>query len=125
MSIVHPAATVDVERVLAQLEEMKEDERVAFMCILAHSLTVDIRAALLDRPVSEAAADRAYRVNEFLHQLTSCVNPRQRRSAQEDAALIRAIVESAGIYGLEAAIRRGLATAAGNASSGKKSVAPA
>jgi hypothetical protein len=104
----------DVEAVLQRLEAAADDVRVTFLCILAHSLTVEIRAALLDRPVSDVAAEHAYRVNEWLHQLTSCVNPKQRRSAVGDAELVRSILGSAEIWGLQTAVRRGLATAAHN-----------
>jgi len=105
---------LDLERILADLERLEDSERVAFLCIIAHSLTVDIRALLLDRPVSDRDLDRVNHVNEFLHQLTSCVNPWQRRSASGDAGLVRAIIDTSYLYGLEAAAGRALATAAGN-----------
>jgi len=105
---------LDLERILADLERLEDSERVAFLCIIAHSLTVDIRALLLDRPVSDRDLDRVNHVNEFLHQLTSCVNPWQRRSASGDAELVRAIIDTSYLYGLEAAAGRALAAAAGN-----------
>jgi hypothetical protein len=113
MSKQREANALNVKRVLTELEAAENDTRVAFLCILAHSLTVDIRAALLDRPVSDADADRAFRVNEWLHQLTSCVNPAKPRNPAGDAELVRAIVESAELWGLQAAVQRGISTAAG------------
>jgi hypothetical protein len=105
---------LDVERILADLERLGDRERSAFLCILAHNLTVEIRALLFDRPVSKKNLDRAYQINESLHQLTSCVNPQHRRSAGSDAELVRAIIESSHLYGLDRAVGRAVATAAGN-----------
>ena len=103
---------LDLEEILVRIAHLDEDDRAAFLCIIAHDLTVDIRALLIDRPVPERDLDRVWRINEFLHQLTSCVNPHSRRSAAADAALVRVIVESAAVHGLRAAIGRALATAA-------------
>jgi hypothetical protein len=114
MSTRSKAKAVDIERILTELESAPNDVRVTFLCILAHDLTVSIRAALLDRPVRDTDADRAYRVNEWLHQLTSCVNPVQRRSPVGDADLVRGIVESAAVWGLQSAVQHGIAIAAGN-----------
>lgn len=105
---------LDVDAVLSRLERQDEAARADFLCAFAHSLTVDIRAMLLDRPVSEADLDRVSRINELLHQLTSCVNPRHRRGASGEAELVRAIVEDAYLYNLESAVGRALATAAGS-----------
>ena len=114
---------LDLERILTDLERLEESERVAFLCIVAHSLTVDIRALLLDRPVSDRDLDRISKINEFLHQLTSSVNPQHRRTPSGDAELVRAIVESSYLYGLEAAVGRALATAAGNTIAAQKPAA--
>ena len=106
---------LDVERVLADLERLDARERAAFLCIFAHDLTVGIRSMLLDRPVPEADLDRAYRLNEYLHQLTSCVNPTKRWSVPDEVALVRALVESSYRYGLESSVGSALAKATGNA----------
>jgi hypothetical protein len=105
---------LDLEAILSDLVRQNEDDRAAFLCVIAHDLTVEVRALLIDRPVPESDLDRVWQINEFLHQLTSCVNPRHRRSAVGDAELVRAIVESACQHGLQTAIGRALATAAAN-----------
>lgn len=116
---------LDVERILADFERRDERERSAFLCVLAHNLTVEVRALLFDRPASETSVDRAYQINESLHQLTSCVNPRHRRSAASDAELVRAIIESSYLYGLDRAVGRAVATAAGYVTSSTKEHAAA
>lgn len=113
-TVVTPSP-LDVEGILEGLERLNKIDRAAFLCVIAHSLTVDIRALLLDRPVSDQDLARIKKINEFLHQLTSCANPHQRRSASGDAELVRAIIDTSYRYGLEAAIGRALATAARNA----------
>jgi hypothetical protein len=105
---------LDLEKILTDLKLLNERDRAAFLCVIAHDLTVDVRALLIDRPVSDDYLNRVWHINEFLHQLTSSVNPRHRRSAEGDADLVRVIVESACQYGLQAAIGRALANAAGN-----------
>jgi hypothetical protein len=106
---------LDVEKILEGLQRQDDDTRGAFLCVFAHSLTVDVRAILLDRPVSETDLDRVSHINEFLHQLTSCVNPWQRRSATGDVDLVRAIIETSYLYELAPAVGRALSTAAGKA----------
>jgi hypothetical protein len=106
--------TFDIEDVLIDYMRLPEDERRAFLSIFSHSLTVDMRAALLDRPVSEADADRAWQINEWLHQLTSCFSPRSTRDAVREAELIRVIAVDSFQHGLDAAIGRAVAIAAGN-----------
>jgi len=105
---------LDLDKILSDLGQLNERDRAAFLCVIAHDLTVDIRALLIDRPVSDEDLNRVWKINEFLHQLTSCVNPRHRRSAEGEVDLVRAIVESACQYGLQAAIGRALANAAGS-----------
>ncbi|MGH9809206.1 MAG: hypothetical protein ACRD9W_18470 [Terriglobia bacterium] len=122
--IVVPAP-LDVERMLADFERLDERERNAFLCVLAHNLTVEVRALLFDRPVSETNLDRAYQINESLHQLTSCLNPRHRRSAATDAELVRVIIENSYLYGLDRAVGRAVATAAGCMISAEKEHAAA
>jgi len=105
---------LDVEKILEDLSRLNERDRAAFLSIIAHDFTVDIRALLIDRPVSDSDLDRVWEVNEILHQLTSCINPQNRRSADGDVDLVRGIIESACQNGLQAAIGRGLAHAANN-----------
>ena len=110
-----------VDQILVEFEQMQPDGRSEFLCIFAHDLTVAIRALLLDRPVSDADLDRAYKVNEFLHQLTSCVNPRYRWSARDEALLLRAIIESSFERQLDRWVCHALASAARNAIAAKES----
>lgn len=107
-------APLDVDQILADLEASGDEERRAFLCTLAHNLTVETRVLLFDRPVPEFDLDRAYQINELLHQLTSCVHPRHGRSAAGDAQLVRDIIDGSYLYGLEGAVGRALATAAAN-----------
>src|ERR1700720_4108179 len=81
---------LDVERILADLERLDVEERAAFLNIFAHDLTVQIRSVLIDRPLSEGDLDRVNRVNEYLHQLTSCVNPNKRWSVRDEVEIGRA-----------------------------------
>jgi len=114
---------LDVGSLLADFERLDDEARVTFLCIVAHNLTVEIRALLLDRPVPDADLDRVWQINEILHQITSCVNPRKRRSAVGDSELVSAMIEDAQLYHLEAQIGRALASAAGNTSRAKKHIA--
>ncbi len=105
----------DLEDVLAEYVRLPEDERRAFLSVFSHSLTVDMRVALLDRPIAEADANRAWQLNEWLHHLTSCFNPRSTWGTEGEAELIRNIAMGSFQHGLDAAVGRAVATAAGNA----------
>src|SRR6516165_3227951 len=74
---VVPGQPVDVEHILTQFGHLEADARSAFLCIIAHDLTVAIRSIVLDAPVMDDALDRVKWINESLHQLTSCVNPKK------------------------------------------------
>jgi hypothetical protein len=115
---------LDVEGILADLERLNAEERGAFLSIFAHDLTVQIRSVLIDRPLSEGDLDRVNRVNEYLHQLTSCVNPNKRWSIRDEVALVRAVIESSYLYNLESAVGSALAKAAGNAKSTNERTLP-
>jgi hypothetical protein len=104
----------DLDEVLAEYVRLPEDARREFLAIFSHSLTVDMRVALLDRPVAEPEADRAWQINEWLHQLTSCFGPRPTRDAVGEAELIRDIAVGSFQCGLDGAVGRAVATAAGN-----------
>jgi hypothetical protein len=106
-------ANLSVVGALDALGTLENDARVAALCVLAHSLTVDARAILVDRPLSDTSLDRLQRINEFLHQLTGYLNPSKRRPARpdEDVELVRAIADSSERYGLELALHRALVTA--------------
>jgi hypothetical protein len=104
----------DLDDVLSQFVRLPEDARGSFLSILAHSLTVDMRMALLDRPISETDAGKAWQLNEWFHHLTSCLDPHHRWSADSEAELIRNIAVESFRLGLEAAVGRAVATAAGN-----------
>jgi hypothetical protein len=106
---------LDVKRILSDLERLDAQERGTFLSTLAHDLAVQIRSVLLDRPVADAGLDRVNRLNEYLHQLTSCVNPSRRWSVRDEVGLVRALVESSYQYGLQSAVGSALAKAARNA----------
>ena len=105
---------LDVDNILAAFERLEADPRRVFLCIFAHDLTVAIRAILSDAPLSEVDLDRVRRINESLHQLTSCVNPRKRWSAHDEVLLLRAIIEDSFARGLDRWVGHALALAAGN-----------
>ena len=115
----------DLDDVLAEFIRLPEEARASFLSILAHSFTVDMRATLLDRPVAGADVDRAWRLNEWLHQLTACLDPRHRRGAAGEAELIRDIAVEAFRSGLDAAVGRAVVTAAGNDIAPAKQPTPA
>jgi hypothetical protein len=118
-----PGEPLDVERLLADFEQSDAEARRAFLCAFAHDLTVAIRALLFDRPVSDTDLDRVQDINESLHQLTSCANPRKQWSAHDQAALLRAIVEGSFATGLDKWVGHALATAAGTGFGAIKTVA--
>src|SRR3954453_18857338 len=111
---VIPGEVLDSEGILAAFERLEAEARRAFLCVFAHDLTVAIRALLFDRPILEADLDRVYKINEFLHQLTSCANPDQTWSARDEAELLRAIIEASFSYDLDRWVGHALAVAAGN-----------
>jgi hypothetical protein len=114
---------LDVGSILSAFERSDGDTRSAFLCVFAHDLTVAIRALLFDRPVPEPDLDRAWKINEFMHQLTSCVNPHERWSASDEAELVRSIVETSFGYDLDKWVGHALATAAGSTMAAIKPVA--
>lgn len=111
---VVPGQPVDVDYVLTQFEHLEADARSAVLCDIAHDLTVAIRSLVFDAPVTEASLDRVKWINESLHRLTSCVNPRKRWSADDEAMLIRGIIESSFQHGFDGWVGRALAVAAGS-----------
>lgn len=115
----------DLDGVLAEYVRATADQRRMFLSVFAHSLTVDMRIALLDRPISEADADRASQINEWLHQLTSCFHPQSTRDAVGEAELIRNIAVDSFRLGLEGGVGRAVATAAGNSIASAKNLAAA
>jgi hypothetical protein len=105
---------LDIEHILAAFQKLGAEAKRAFFCIFAHELTVAIRALLLDRPVADADLDRVSKINEFLHQLTSCTNPDHAWSALDEADLIRSFIDTSFSYHLDRYIGHALAVAAGN-----------
>jgi hypothetical protein len=119
---VVPKQPVNVERVLTQFEHLDADARSAFLCIIAHDLTVAIRSIVFDAPITEADLDRVKWINESLHRLTSCINPHKRWSAHDEAMLIRGIIENSFEHGFDRWVGRAIAVAAGNTTGAKQSV---
>ncbi|HZU88126.1 MAG TPA: hypothetical protein VE993_02605 [Stellaceae bacterium] len=118
-----PGQPLDIERILGAFERLDAEARRAFLCVFAHDLTVAIRAIVFDRPVSDADLDRVQDINESLHQLTSCANPRKPWSAHDQALLLRAIIESSFDRDLDRWIGHALALAAGSTMPSEKPVA--
>ena len=114
---------LDAEHILAEFERLDADARSSFLCILAHDLTVAIRTVVYDPPITEAGLDRVKSINEALHQLTSCVNPRYRWSPHDEAMLIRDIIRDSFKHGFDWAVGRALAAASTSATNANKSVA--
>jgi hypothetical protein len=112
------------QEILTAFAQLDPDARRAFLSVFAHDLTVAIRALLLDRPVAEADLDRVWKINEFMHQLTSCANPRESWSARDSAALVGDIIETSFGYDLDRWVGHALAIAAGSVI-GKKASAGA
>ena len=110
---VIPGRPLDIEHILTEFERLDPDERSAFLCIFAHDLTVAIRALLLDRPVPDADLNRVWKINEFMHQLTSCANPRGEWSPRDAALLVRSIIDTSFERGLDEWIGHALAIASG------------
>jgi hypothetical protein len=104
----------DLDDLLTEYQRLPENKRRVFLSIFSHSLTVDTRVALLDRPVSDMDADRAWQINEWLHHLTSCLNPEASWRPEDEAELIRNIALASFRLDLDGAVGRAAATAAGN-----------
>jgi hypothetical protein len=116
---VAPGQPVNVEQVLTQFEHLEADARSAFLCIIAHDLTVAIRSIVFDPPVTEADLERVKWINEALHLLTSCVNPYKRWSAHDEAMLIRGIIENSFEHGFEGWVGRAIAAAGNSTATGQ------
>jgi hypothetical protein len=116
---VAPGQPVNVEQVLTQFEHLEADARSAFLCIIAHDLTVAIRSIVFDPPVTEADLERVKWINEALHLLTSCVNPYKRWSAHDEAMLIRGIIENSFEHGFEGWVGRAIAATGNSTATGQ------
>jgi hypothetical protein len=114
---------LDVEQILSDLELLEAEARQAFLCVFAHDLTVAIRALLLDRTVAEVDLDRVWKINEFMHQLTSCAHPRGRWSGHDSAVLVGDIIETSFSYDLDRWVGHALATTAASTIRNNESVA--
>lgn len=112
----------DFDDILKEFELLNSEARSAFLCTIAHDLTVAIRSVVYDSPVTEEGLDRIKWINEALHHLTSCVNPHHRWSAHDEAQLIRGIIEDSIGHSFETWVRRAVAVAAAHTIDTKKSV---
>jgi hypothetical protein len=99
---------------IASIGKLDETARTAALAVLAHSLTVEIRALLVEPPFSEAVIARVRQINETLHHLTSRLNPHHERSSEDDLSLLSALATDAARCGLHAAMKRGLVIAVRN-----------
>jgi hypothetical protein len=104
---------LNVEFILTEFEQLAADARSAFLCIFAHDLTVAVRALLFERPVPDGDLDRVWKINEFMHQLTSCANPRGEWSPRDAALLVRSIIDTSFERSLDQWIGHALALASG------------
>ncbi len=104
---------LDVEYILTEFEQLGADARSGFLCIFAHDLTVAVRTLLFDRPVPDADLNRVWKINEFMHQLTSCANPHGEWSPRDAALLVRSIIDTSFERGLDQWIGHALAVASG------------
>src|ERR1700694_1343086 len=95
--------------------KLDQTARTGALAVLAHSLTVEIRALLVDPPFSDGVIDRVRQVNEILHHLTSRLNPNHERSSEHDLSLLSALAADAERRGLHSAMKRGLVIAVRNA----------
>jgi hypothetical protein len=105
----------EIGALIESVGRLPENARTAALSVLAHSLTVEIRALLLDSPFSDPVIDRVRQVNECLHHLTSRLNPFHERSPEHDVSLLSALAADAETHGLHSAMKRGLVIAVRNA----------
>jgi hypothetical protein len=103
---------LDVESIIAAFERGDAEGRRAFWSVFAHDLTVAVRVILDDQPVSDLGLEKLKEINETLHQLTSCVNPRSKWSPRDEGLLLRAIIDSSFVHDLDRWIGHALALAA-------------
>ena len=112
---------VDVDNIVVQFERLDAEGRATFLSIVAHDLTVAIRSIVYDPPVTEDGVERVKWINEAHHHLTSCLDPRRRWSAPDEAALVRGMIEDSSRLGLDRWLLRAVAAAAGSMTDAKTS----
>lgn len=100
----------DVDTLIDAIGALGEARRTTALSVLAHHLTVELRIAL-DEPMPHPGLDRVRQLNEFLHHLTSRLDPDERRLANDDRALLEAFSADAARVGLEKGLKRGLVIA--------------
>ena len=122
---VVPGRPVDINQIVTRFEHLDADGRSAFLCTIAHDLTVAIRSIVFDPPVTEAGIECVKWINESLHRLTSCVSPHKRWSARDEALLIRGIIENSFQHGFDRWVGRAVAVAAEKTIGTKKPVTAA
>lgn len=103
---------LDTESILATFERCDPESRRAFWSVFAHDLTVAVRVILDNHPPSDLDIEKLKEINETLHHLTSCVNPRSEWSARDEGLLLRAIIDSSFAHDLDRWIGHALALAA-------------
>ena len=108
----------EIGTLIEALGALDDKKRTGALSLLAHHLTVEIRALLSAPRIDQQVLERVRAVNEFEHHLTSRLHPDGLRSAAGDMSLLADIVGDAERCGLTSAVKRGLVIAARNALTG-------
>jgi hypothetical protein len=103
---------LDSESIITAFERCEAEGRRAFWSVFSHDLTVAVRVILDDHPVSDLGIEKLKEINETLHHLTSCMDPRGTWSARDEGLLLRAIIDSSFAHDLDRWIGHALALAA-------------
>jgi hypothetical protein len=114
----------DLDSLVEAVGMLDEPRRTTALAVLAHHLTVEVRIAL-DEPMPHPGLDRIRQLNEFLHHLTSRLDPEESRSADHDRSLLEAFAADAARVGLEKGLKRGLVIAVRYAQAKAKRPVPA
>jgi hypothetical protein len=104
----------DIDTLVEAVGALDAARRTIALAVLAHHLTVEVRVAV-DEPMPHPGLDRVRQLNEFLHHLTSRLDPEESRSAADDKSLLEAFAADAARVGLEKGLKRGLVIAVRNA----------
>lgn len=95
----------EVDAELDKFASLGRDARMIALSVIAHDLTVGIRAALSELPSPEAAK-RAQFLNECLHQITGRISSSNDHSAIEEREMLSDLAEEAEQKGLKLLVTR-------------------